>query len=265
MSIQRIGVDITSEDRWNAITSRYTAAIGSDYHRLRLSAIRALMPSLAGADVVEFGCGEGVILRMAQEMGARSTLGIDQNAEMLRGAEDRSTASKLLLGGIEQLAKIERADCLIAANVLGYLTDTEEAEFYAHAKRILPEGGHLVIAHSNELFDVFTFNKFTVAFYKKHFDTDVSELLSRPTEPERPSFNIRENPLSYPDKLFGLGFEVERTEYMNFHESPPLLMGVDFNKLDSRTHRDTLQVPAADRWKLMLQCSMFGVRARSKH
>ena len=226
---------------------RYISAIEGDYHRLRLSAIKTLLPDIVGADVVEFGCGEGVLLRMNKEMGAKSVLGIDQNATMLRAAQERGGASLLLLGGVEQLTKVKRADCLIAANVLGYLTDAEEADFYAHAAQILQPGAHLVVAHSNELFDLFTFNKYTVGFCKKHFGAEVDSLLTRPEEPTRHSFNIRENPLCYPDKLFRHGFAVEQTEYMNFHEFPPLLMGVDFSKVNNRPYRDTLEIPPSER------------------
>jgi hypothetical protein len=151
----------------------------------------------------------------------------------------------------------------VAANVLGYLTDAEEREFYEQASRMLAPDGYLVIAHSNELFDLFTFNKYTVSFCEEHFGVDVRSLVSRPNEPSRNSFNVRENPLAYTYKLAKLGFKVEQTEFMNFHEVPPLLMQVaDFNDLDSRMYRDTLAFPESERWKLMFQCSMFGVRAR---
>jgi ubiquinone/menaquinone biosynthesis C-methylase UbiE len=262
-NIARVGVDIASKERWESIGERYSKALNTGYHRHRLAVLRELMPNTTQSTIVEFGCGEGAVMRMLRDMKAEFLIGIDQDELMLNAARDRGGADTLLLGGVEQLAQVPNADCLVAANVLGYLTNDEEREFYAQAARLLRPGKHLVIAHSNELFDMFTFNKYTVAFFEKYFGVSVTSLLSRPTEPARPSFNIRENPLTYAAKLKALGFEVQRMEFMNFHEVPPLMMGIaDFNDLDSRQYKDTLAVSEGERWKLMFQCSMFGVRAR---
>ena len=86
-------------------------------------------------------------------------------------------------------------------------------QFYAEATRIIRPGGYLVVTHSNSLFDLFTFNAYTVAFFRDQFDVDPSELLTHSDKPGRMSFNIRENPLSYPSKLERHGFIVEQTEF----------------------------------------------------
>jgi cyclopropane fatty-acyl-phospholipid synthase-like methyltransferase len=190
-NVSRVGAEVSSSERWAEIASKYAEGIDTGYHRHRLAVIRELLPNLNGKTVAEFGCGEGVLIRMASALGAREIIGIDQNADMLNAAQG-SGASKLISGGVDRLDEVEIADCLIAANVLGYLSNEEERRFYKAASRILPIGGYLVVVHSNELFDLFTFNKFTVMFFGKYFGVDVSSLLREAEEPRaRMGFNIR--------------------------------------------------------------------------
>ena len=155
---------------------------------------------------------------------------------------------------------------LFALNVLAYLSDSEEIAFYEHAKRIVRPNGVMIVTHSNELFDIYTFNRYTVEFFRKHFlsgrETSVSSLLTNPELPLRSSFNVRENPLAYKYKLADYGFKETQQEFANFHSAPPLLMDVkDFDDIDSRDYADTLNWPDQDRWKLMFACSMFGSRS----
>lgn len=256
----RVGFDISSQDRWRAIGAKYAGDLGGPYHEHRIAVIKALLPDLSGKRLVDFGCGEGVMIREAKAMGARAVVGIDIDAALLDMAKGSGAAS-ILQGSVAELEKVGRADCLLAANVAAYFTDAEDETFYREARRLLPAGGSLVITHSNELFDLFTLNAFTAAFHQRHFGVDVRPLLAKPDEPNRLTFNIRENPLSYPDRLAALGFRVERMEFINFHPEPPLLTTIDYDDINSREYLDTLAVPAAERWKLMFQCSMFGVRA----
>ncbi len=258
--MRRVGAEISTTERWKGVGNAYAKGIDGGYHQHRLAVIRTLLPDLKRKSVVDFGCGEGVLIRMARDMGAAKITGIDIDAALLEMAKTAG-AAQLFNGGVERLGDMRDADCLIAANVATYFTDDENAKFYEYAARALRPGGHLVITHSNELFDFFTLNVFTVEFFKRNFAVDISTLLRHPDIPDRMSFNIRENPLSYPAKLAVHGFMVERTEYMNLHRSPPLLSGDDPDDM-GRPKPDTLTTPETERWKLIFQCSMFGLRAR---
>ena len=185
------------------------------YHEHRIAVTKALLPDLTGKRVVDFGCGEGVMIREAKAMGARNIIGIDLDEFML-GQAKSSGADRLVRGSVPELAKVDGADCLLAANVAHYFTDSEDQAFYQEARRLLPAGGALVVTHSNELFDLFTLNAFTAAFHERHFASDVRSLLTNPDAPSRLTFNIRENPLSYPDRMAALGFRIERMEFINF-------------------------------------------------
>jgi SAM-dependent methyltransferase len=258
--MKRVGSDISAQDRWQTVGANYAEGMAGPYHGHRIAVIQALLPDLTGKRLVDFGCGEGVMIREAKAMGARGVIGIDPDAALL-GLAKSSGAERLIEGSVAELAKLDRADCLLAANVAAYFTDSEDETFYQEARRLLPAGGALVITHSNELFDLFTLNAFTAAFHERHFATDVRSLLAKPEVPLRLTFNIRENPLSYPHRLEALGFRVERMEFINFHPTPPLLTTVDYDDINSRGYLNTLAVPQGERWKLMFQCSMFGVRA----
>jgi 2-polyprenyl-3-methyl-5-hydroxy-6-metoxy-1,4-benzoquinol methylase len=148
-NISRVGVDVASKDRWAAVSEKYARAKDTGYHRHRLAVLRALLPNPLGSEDVDFGCGEGAIIRMLKGMGVSVVVGIDQNELLLNAARDQGSADGLHLGGVEQLQQMKQADCLVAANVLGYLTDAEEREFYEQAARILAPNRHVVISHSN--------------------------------------------------------------------------------------------------------------------
>lgn len=263
--MKAVGRDIASHDRWETAARIYSDEISTPYHQHRLAVLRAVLPELAGRSVVDFGCGNGVVMDMAQGLGAVSVRGIDLEPAFVEMANSVVPGDHLV-GGVEQLANIDRCDVLISANVLAYLSDEEERRFYAEAARLCDV---LVVTHSNSLFDLFTFNAYTVAFFKEHFGSDVSGLLAHPSEPDRVSYNIRENPLAYGDKLAGLGFRLEQMEFINYHSAPPRLSDEDARdwhdtsgarqRYMEGTFADTLA--HAEKWKLMFQCSTFAARA----
>ena len=57
------------------------------------------------------------------------------------------------------------------------------------------------------------------------------------------------------------GFGLSAWNSSIFIQTPPLLTTVDYDDINSREYLDTLTVPQGERWKLLFQCSMFGVRA----
>lgn len=252
--MRKIGKDITAEDRWKAVADSYAAGINGPYHRQRIDAIMNLMLDLQGKTVVDFGCGEGVFCELLTAAGAKILAGIDIEESLLEKARARM-AGLYVHGGVEALKSLPPCDVLLAANVLAYLTAEQEQVFYEEAGRIAK---YLIVSHSNSLFDLYTLNAYTAAFFKENFGTDVTSLLTHPDKPTRTSFSLREHPLAYPDKLRTFGFEVEAIEYMNYHPIPPLLTNDDPD--DMQRERPALGDVAP--WKRMFQCSMFAVRAR---
>jgi ubiquinone/menaquinone biosynthesis C-methylase UbiE len=256
--MKRVGKDVSSSERWLERAAAYEAGLGGAYHAHRLRVVTAMLPELANATVVDFGCGDGVLAVEAQSRKAARIIGCDPNQLLIGRARTKLASAEFHQGGVEILEQLaeDLCDCLLAINVLAYLTDEEEERFYRAAARIVKPGGRLLVTHSNTLFDMFTLNAFTAAFYARNFACEVKSLLQFPDKPQRLSFSIRENPLAYAHKLAGFGFRETRQEFMNFHAVPPLLSTDDPDDMD-RPRRETLDWPGAERWKLAFQCSMF--------
>ena len=266
------GAGLDSVSTWEDMASDYVDRVNhSSYHSARLVMVNSLIPRelySRGKVVFDFGCGDGVLLLPFLDAGAEA-FGCDPSEEMIgyarkRFAERGTKPDGLLLGGVEQLAaqKTASLDAVLAFNVLAYLTDAEETEFYAQLKRAVRPGGYFAVTHSNELFDLFTANRYTVEFLAKHFVDDpatASRLGSLFTNPDKPQsqdrYNVRENPLVYPNKLDRLGFKVVKTGYHNWHKAPPVLK-------EQVTYPSTASVPSSEQWKLMFTCSTYGVCAQ---
>jgi SAM-dependent methyltransferase len=222
---------------------------------------------LAG-NVVDFGCGDGLYLERCEASGGTS-IGIDIDPEMVNATRQRVASYRgqhqVMEGGVDRLVEIESDSCdmLLALNVLAYLDDTQCNTFYHQAARILKRGGSLVVTHSNELFDMFTFNKYTAAFFKRNFNvTGLESLLVNWDKPDRLPLPTRENPLSYAFKLQRYGLLEEQQEFSIPHALPPLLDDkFDPDDLASRKVAVTQGIRPEDRWKLAFTCSIFGSRS----
>jgi 2-polyprenyl-3-methyl-5-hydroxy-6-metoxy-1,4-benzoquinol methylase len=244
------------------------------YHAHRLAVVKALLADLPldGRTCVDVGCGEGTFAAHLAALGAR-VIAFDLNEEMARAASARlagmNASGSAVAGGVELLARLPAAsvDVLFALNVLAYFTDEEERTFYGQAARLVRPGGALVVTHSNELFDLYSLNAFTLRFFARHLcpDTEparLAALLTSDPALDRPVFNVRENPLTYRFKLARHGFLETRQEFAHLHEvPPPLVPGGGRADIDARSYPRTLDWPEEERWKLMFICSMFASRS----
>lgn len=248
-------------DDWNSYSRYYLTDIESSYHRERFRMVEALLQSADFEDLLDFGCGDGRFLELATR-----GWGFDISSEMIEAASLRVCARasiNLRVGSIDELSEVpsESVSAVLAANVLAYLSHDQLDAFYEQAHRILRPSGALVVTHSNELFDLFTLNKFTVAFFTEHFDVDVSSLLNFPASPDRPMHNVRANPLSYGSEMQSRGFREVQQEFAIHHPLPPLLdPGHEPDALGQREVTSVLEYPPRSRWKAMFTCSIFGSR-----
>ena len=261
--------------RWTAVADAYLDDLEGPYHANRLDMVRALTADipLQGSRCFDFGCGDGIFMAWLADQGAK-ILGADINQTMIEAARKRLTGRGTALvlleqGGVSVMAQIPdgSVDSVFALNVMAYLEPDEEEAFYREARRVLRAGGQMVVTHSNELFDMFTFNRYTANFFARNFafggePRSIAPLLTHPDRPDRQGFSIRENPLSYRAKLADYGFKEEQQEFAILHELPPLLTPeIDFDDINKRQYPKTTGWPEREKWKLMFACSIFGSRA----
>jgi ubiquinone/menaquinone biosynthesis C-methylase UbiE len=288
--MEKLGRELDSKDHWEGIATDYVRALDDRYHQHRLAVIRALIPDelfAPGRQIFDFGCGDAVLFSSLLDAGAHIE-GVDFSESMIEQARRRlrdghRDINLARVGGVDALHAVPAAslDAVLSFNVLAYLTQDEEKTFYQQSARILKTGGYLLVTHSNELFDMFSLNRYTLEFFQRHLASEPSyrsalkELLCKADVPEKAAtYNVRENPLTYRYKLARYGFKETGQEFINLHRAPPLVLestlirGVDSRRNSAKGHLfnqkeypDTLRWPDEHRWKLMFVCSTFGSRA----
>jgi ubiquinone/menaquinone biosynthesis C-methylase UbiE len=93
---------------------------------LEQPALRALLPPLAGLDVLDLGCGEGSFGRWCGEQGARSVIGVDLSRRMLALGAERTADPRIrfVRSGVEQIAfRAGSFDLVVGSYVLHYVED----------------------------------------------------------------------------------------------------------------------------------------------
>jgi len=268
-SLIESGQKQTFETYYSKIDADYGERTSTAYHQHRVTMYTDLIArhdmDWNGQSVIDFGCGDGLFGEIFSEKGAFTT-NIDPSQHLMDICSQRlarfGDRAKMICGSLDALAAIpdNSHTCIAAFDVLDYLSLEDERTFYAECARILKKGGLILSSHSNELFDLYTFNRYTVDFFSRHFGVDVATLVTHPTKPLRSMANIRGNPLSHGQKVAPYGFDVRETAYLMHHDKPPLLMPeFDPDALDRRTFFDTRTAAPIDRWKLNFTCSVFGV------
>ena len=265
--MQKLGKDLDSKSYWEHETKEYDTVLENKYHTHRLGVIKELIPKdlfQSGKRVLDFGCGNAVLIPDYIKAGV-DIRGIDMTPAMIKSAQERikklgGDPNSVRQGMVTALREEKAAsyDALTCFNVLAYFTAEEDRIFYEEASRIIKPGGYLIVTHGNELFDMFTFNKFTVEFINKFFVTDpsyaarIGGLLANPDKPGNAlAYNVRENPLTFQFKAKKYGFREVRQEFINRHMAPPLIY-------KEETYPNTIGLPEEEKWKLMFTCSTYG-------
>jgi len=102
----------------------------------------------SGAVVCDVGCGDGVFLKYAKEIGAK-TFGIDTSAEGIKLAKIFSGCENLYVGSADHLPlELSSADLIVMIDAVNYIQDYKEAIREA-AKKLKPGGNLLIMSPSN--------------------------------------------------------------------------------------------------------------------
>lgn len=261
--MKKYGKEIDSTQAWNNLAKDYASKMNNNYHVHRLSVIRALYSDInfQGKKFFDFGCGNGGLIIELMERGGGGW-GVDISAEMVSIARQNLKKKNLppdcvKHGDVSVMKTIpsNSLDFITSFNVLAYLNKNEIEEFYLNSSRTLLKGGQLIVTHSNELFDMYTLNSYTVKFFAKHFyngdEDSIAKLIENPDEPKITTYNVRANPLNYKYIMKKYGFSEVQQEFANLHLRSPLL-------LSDKDYPNTLCYSDIDKWKLMFMCSIYG-------
>ncbi|MCK9523379.1 MAG: class I SAM-dependent methyltransferase [Proteobacteria bacterium] len=140
--------DTNAKEYYDDFSNWYEKERHHGYHAmldtLELDVIR---PLAQGADVLEVGCGTGLIMRGIQDV-ARSLKGIDISPGMLAEAQRRGF--DVQEAGAEQLPFGDaQFDLVYSFKVLAHVPDIKQA--LAEMQRVLRPGGHMVAEFYNAL------------------------------------------------------------------------------------------------------------------
>lgn len=252
---------------------------GMDYsgNHYRRKIAEEIISKLQVGTVLDAGCGTGHLLAYLKSLGF-ACAGCDFSDGMLIEAKKTLGDVPLVKTSLDDLSafKDQEFDYVFCMGVLPYIPEEQEAKCYSEINRVLADGGTLVTAHENELFDIFTFNKYTLRFFRQNIypmlDQEVSEeklekklasLIKYPKKPINKNlkksgrdyiFTKPENPLTYPEKLKKYGFDSIKNRFYHFHALPPLICNESEFLLDISRE---MELKYADSWQAMFIASMF--------
>ena len=272
---------------WVAIAGCYELAadglpVDPAWYRRRL--YREMLARRRPATVLDVGCGGGRTVLDALEAGLDVT-GLEPVSEL------KSAAAELLRGHGEDPQCIRQDDlaslhgyparsydCVALLSVLPHVPAASWDNAHRDIARLLRPGGCFVAAYRNALFDLYTFNSFTMEFYDrwlwqgangaKHLQL-LKDLVTHPDVPGPYHTNAadksfgqlhreKSNPLSLPAYLLRFGLHVERTRFYHFHCMPPLLKE---SVPDFRESNHKLDLELSDDWRGHFMAAMFLVEA----
>jgi 2-polyprenyl-3-methyl-5-hydroxy-6-metoxy-1,4-benzoquinol methylase len=222
------------------------------FFEVRLNLMLDMVRDLPKGRLLDAGCGGGSILIRFLQTGWEGC-GVDGAKNMVALANQNLASAgfadhRVTHASVTDLSQFPTGsfDLIISAGVMEYLTPEEEKLAFAEAHRVLKPGGHFLIENINGLFDISTFNRFTVNFFaervlplffaeaekRAELTKKIEGLVTNPTKPARAGtyvttrdqvYTKAEIPLEYGRKVKKLGFSELEQGFYRFHAVPPLL------------------------------------------
>ncbi len=222
------------------------------FFEVRLNLIDDLLKECPPKRLLDAGCGAGQILAHFLNLDWDG-VGVDLVPGMVELARATLTEAghnpnRVSEGDVIDLSIFpdESFDLILSVGVMEYLRPDEECHAFAEARRLLKPDGLFLVENINKLFDLTTFNRFTINFFAEHFipaffdsETEKDRVLGKlnglVAYPERPDpegkysttrdevYTKGEISIEYARKVCDFGFEQIEQAFYRFHSVPPLL------------------------------------------
>lgn len=226
-------------------------AVRYPMYEIRRDHVLKLMESLEKGRVLDGGCGAGQMIAAFLNRGWDAE-GFDFSEPMVELAhnflrEEGHDPNRVRVGRMNDLSvyRSESFDLVTVLGVSQYIRSEDDSATWAELQRVLKPGGRVIIDFVNALFDLSTFNRFTVRFVvdefvRRFFSSDripelekrIAALLTNPHKPDafgryatRRDLVVKrtENPLTVAERMRGFGFEQRDALFYRYHAVPPLL------------------------------------------
>lgn len=135
---RRLSPTLSSLDAYKLWAHSYPPYPHNALMEIEQAAMLKLLTDLRGRDVLDLACGTGRYGRIARERGARSVIGIDNSADMLRAGSFRPA----ICAAMSQLPLAnESVDVVICGMAVGHLPREVLKQSIEEVARILRRGG----------------------------------------------------------------------------------------------------------------------------
>lgn len=205
----------------------------------------------AGGRLLDAGCGAAHVLHECLDKGwdgygfdfAEGMVALGKQ-ELERHGHDPERVRVGLMRDLSAYAS-DSFDVVLLLGVSQYLMEEDDQAIWSEIRRVLKPSGIVMIDFVNALFDLLTFNKFTVGFAANEilplfFPAEqvpalkerIAKLVTYPNKPDVAGLystrrdHVRkrtENPLTVEERMRSHGFTVADNQFFRLHAVPPLL------------------------------------------
>lgn len=278
-----------SKEYYDQIASTYKQMYEENYEKypanlIRLKLLIEKLKEVKAKTILDVGCGTCTpMIRLLKE--GFDVRGCDFSSEMIKIGKNQLMKEKFDPDLISQ-ADVEndfslpndKFDSILALGVFPHLVN--ESQALQNLKKRLNNNGRVFIEFRNELFALFSSNKYTVDFilnkiidfnlYSEEIQTELIEFYSKMYGVEKPKKNSDgkisyddilarfRNPLTIEDDLFSQnGFSVQNIYFYHYHALPPVFA----EKYSKFFKEKSMQLEEPRNWKGNFMASAFVVEA----
>lgn len=282
------------ESNWESIANCYdlnSAGIPIDAAWYRRRIYRSVLNEKRPSKVLDIGCGGGQTVLDAFEIGAQ-VIGLEPVPSLVdfgkrKLSESGFNAEAIAQGDASDISRFESStfDLVAMLSVIPHIPYQDWPSLHMEIQRVLKPGGYAVIAYRNELFDLYTENRFTHEFFMKNFyslgsySLEIREKISLELEDFIPRHNVpslnhteskdkrfglldrpKSNPLTQAEYLANYGLTLEHNFFCNIH---PLLPNSAVSKsIEPSDLKHQAELAYFDKWQGNFMGSMFVSIAR---